>query len=148
VEGAIIIGCGSVVEDHMKPSSSSHVPHSYELGSPTERLVPLSRRNFVALLAALGTQASISRTGVAAEPARDIYVVPNFHPASCGWLTTFSRERVYCANSYITHLDRVDSDPHYAFVLSEINNITAILNFRPERFADLKENYCAHAGCP
>jgi alpha-mannosidase len=81
----------------------------------------------------------MSRSGIATEPARDVYIVPNFHPASCGWLTTFSRERVYCANSYLTHLDRVDTDPHYAFVLSEVNNIIAILNFRPERFADLKK---------
>ena len=36
------------------------------------------RRHFVALLAALGTQASISSTGIAAEPARDVYIVPNF----------------------------------------------------------------------
>ena len=104
-----------------------------------KRRARLSRRDFVALLAALGTQASISRAGIASERARDVYIVPNFHPASCGWLTTFSRERVYCANSYITHLDRVDADSHYAFVLSEINNIVAILNFRPERFADLKK---------
>ena len=75
----------------------------------------------------------------AAQPSRDVYIVPNFHPASCGWLTTFSRERVYCANSYLTHLDRVESDPHYAFVLSEVNNIIAIRNFRPERFAALKK---------
>lgn len=105
---------------------------------PSETSPRLSRRNFVALTAAF-VQASLSRSGRAAEGARDIYIVPNFHPASCGWLTTFSRERVYCANSYLTHLDRVNRDPHYAFVLSEINNIIAILNFRPERFADLKQ---------
>jgi alpha-mannosidase len=74
-----------------------------------------------------------------ASAQRVVYIVPNFHPASCGWLTTFSRERVYCANSYLTHLDRVDTDPNYAFVLSEINNIIAIQNFRPARIADLKQ---------
>lgn len=123
----------------MRHLRSSLLSSSAALPSPAEGCAPLSRRNFVALLAALGTQASIASTGIAAETARDVYIVPNFHPASCGWLTTFSRERVYCANSYITHLDRVDSDPHYAFVLSEINNVIAILNFRPERFADLKK---------
>ena len=66
---------------------------------------------------------------------RKVYLVPNFHPASCGWLTTFSKERVYCANSYLDHLDRVRDDPAYEFVMSEINNIIAIMNFRPERIA-------------
>jgi alpha-mannosidase len=123
----------------MKLLSSSPLSPSASIRPTAKRRGRLSRRDFVALLAVVGTQASISRTGIASERARDVYIVPNFHPASCGWLTTFSRERVYCANSYITHLDRVDTDPHYAFVLSEINNIVAILNFRPERFADLKQ---------
>jgi alpha-mannosidase len=99
----------------------------------------LSRRRFLGLLAvAAGAQAAGPHRAAAAEGERDVYIVPNFHPASCGWLTTFSRERVYCANSYLTHLDRVGTDPHYAFVLSEINNIVAIMNFRPERIAELK----------
>jgi alpha-mannosidase len=67
-----------------------------------------------------------------------VFVVPNFHPASCGWLTDFSKERNYCANSYLDHLDRVADDPDYAFVLSEVNNMIAILNFQPQRFAELK----------
>jgi hypothetical protein len=41
-----------------------------------------------------------------------------------------SRERIYCANSYLTHLDRVDTDPNYAFVPSEINNIIDVLDRR------------------
>jgi alpha-mannosidase len=70
---------------------------------------------------------------------RDLYIVPNFHPASCGWLTTFSKERIYCANSYLSHLDRVRDDPNYEFVLSEINNIIAIMNFQPPRIPELKQ---------
>ena len=73
-----------------------------------------------------------------AAPGRKVYVVPNFHPASCGWLTNFSKERVYCANSYFDHLDKVRDDPQYAFVLSEVNNIIAMMNFKPERMAELK----------
>jgi alpha-mannosidase len=69
---------------------------------------------------------------------RPVYLVPNFHPASCGWLTTFSRERVYCANSYLNHLDRVRDDPNYKFVMSEVNNIIAIMNLRPDRMPDLR----------
>jgi alpha-mannosidase len=67
-----------------------------------------------------------------------VYIVPNFHPASCGWLTNWSLERNYCANSYLDHLDRVRDDPEYAFVLSEVNNLIAILNFEPARFEELK----------
>jgi alpha-mannosidase len=73
-----------------------------------------------------------------ALPAR-VFVVPNFHPASCGWLANWSVERNYCANSYLDHLDRVRDDANYNFVLSECNNMIAIRNFRPERFAELLE---------
>lgn len=73
------------------------------------------------------------------QPPKDVYLVPNFHPASCGWLTTFSKERVYCANSYLDHLDRVKTDPNYKFVLSEVNNMIAIMNFAPARIAEIKQ---------
>lgn len=100
----------------------------------------MNRRRFIRLLAAVTGFGSVaSRRTFAVPTQRKVYIVPNFHPASCGWLTTFSRERVYCANSYLTHLDRVAKDPHYAFVLSEINNIVAIMNFRPERIPELKQ---------
>ncbi|MBI5084581.1 MAG: hypothetical protein HZB13_08290 [Acidobacteria bacterium] len=87
---------------------------------------PISRRSFIAAAAAQSQQ-------------RRIFVVSNFHPASCGWLTNFSMERVYCANTYFDHLDRVRDDPEYAFVLSECNNMIAMLNFKPERAAELKQ---------
>ena len=72
------------------------------------------------------------------QAVRRVFVIPNFHPASCGWLTDFSKERVYCANSYFDHLDRVALDPHYNFVLSECNNLIAMMNFKPERMAELR----------
>ncbi len=68
-----------------------------------------------------------------------VFVVPNFHPASCGWLANWSVERNYCANSYLDHLDRVRDDPNYRFVMSECNNMIAIRNFQPQRFAELRE---------
>ena len=74
-----------------------------------------------------------------AADARPVYVVPNFHPASCGWLTDWSTERNYCANSYFDHLDRVRDDATYNFALSECNNLIAMLNFSPPRFAELKQ---------
>ena len=100
-----------------------------------------NRREFVAGAATLAVsrwalpQPSQSKNDNA--PGRDAYIVSNFHPASCGWLANFSRERVYCVNSYLSHLDRVRDDPQYEFVLSEINNIIGIMNFRPERVAEL-----------
>jgi alpha-mannosidase len=69
----------------------------------------------------------------------EAFIVPNFHPASCGWLTTFSRERVYCANTYLDHLDRVRDDPNYKFALSEVNNMIAIMNFQPQRIEEIKQ---------
>jgi len=103
-----------------------------------------NRREFVAGVATLvGTgllawQIPATASGAAAAP-RDVFIVPHFHPASCGWLTTFSKERVYCANSYLSHLDRVVKDSQYAFVMSEVNNFIAVKNFRPERFDELKQ---------
>jgi alpha-mannosidase len=91
--------------------------------------LPLSRRAFLAVSGA---------AVAAAEPRRVVYVIPNFHPASCGWLTHFSKERVYCANGYFDHLDRVRDDPAYSFVLSECNNMIAMANFQPARLEELK----------
>ncbi|HEX4021692.1 MAG TPA: glycoside hydrolase family 38 C-terminal domain-containing protein [Acidobacteriaceae bacterium] len=100
----------------------------------------LSRRGFLGLLAAVaGNQIIRAESSLAATKQREVYIVSNFHPASCGWLTTFSKERVYCANSYLDHLDRVKADPNYEFVMSEINNIIAIKNFQPERIPELKQ---------
>ena len=75
----------------------------------------------------------------AAELPKTVYLVPNFHPACCGWLTDWSTERNYCANTYLDHLDRVRDDAHYAFALSEVPNMIAILNFHPDRVAELKQ---------
>ena len=100
----------------------------------------LSRRGFLAA-AATATAGlvlkAVGQGGTIAPP--EAVFVCNFHPASCGWLTTFSRERVYCANSYFDHLDRVRDDPNYTFVLSEVNNIIAMMNFKPERIPELKQ---------
>jgi alpha-mannosidase len=69
---------------------------------------------------------------------RPVFVIPNFHPASCGWLTEFSTERNHCAYTYLQHLNRVRDDPTYGFAISEVNNMMAILAFEPERFEELK----------
>lgn len=99
-----------------------------------------NRRMFLAAVTAVtGTAMACCQTMLRSlSEKRDVYIVPNFHPASCGWLTTFSKERSYCANSYLNHLDRVREDSNYEFVLSEINNIIAIMNFQPGRIPELK----------
>jgi alpha-mannosidase len=101
----------------------------------------LNRREFVTAItaAAIGTSVRIPAQSQPAKP-REVFLVPNFHPASCGWLTTFSGERVYCANSYLNQLDRVRDDPNYKFLLSEVNNFVAIMNFKPERVPELKRH--------
>jgi len=101
-----------------------------------------SRREFVAGIATVAVSGLARAQGIGKTTSlvnREMFLVSNFHPASCGWLTNFSKERVYCANSYLTHLDRVRDDPQYQFVMSEVNNIVAIMNFRPERVAELKQ---------
>jgi alpha-mannosidase len=82
---------------------------------------------------------AIEHKGTPLKLPAQVFVVPNFHPASCGWLANWSVERNYCANSYLNHLDRVRDDPNYGFALSECNNLIAIQNFQPQRFAELKE---------
>jgi alpha-mannosidase len=102
----------------------------------------VSRRDFLVGFAAgaVGTIAVGARGAKPPNgtPPRDVYLVPNFHPASCGWLANFSKERVYCANSYLDHLTRVRTDPTYKFVLSEVNNMIAIMNFAPSRIAETR----------
>jgi len=106
--------------------------------------VSISRREFLGGLAGSAAAGMTLNCGghkpAPAESApREAFIVPNFHPASCGWLTTFSKERVYCANTYLDHLDRVRDDPNYKFALSEVDNMIAIMNFQPTRIEEIKQ---------
>jgi alpha-mannosidase len=100
------------------------------------------RRRFLSLaasaLALAFAGSTAARAAEAGPPPRAVHVVPNFHPACCGWLTDFSTERNYCANSYLDHLDRVRDDPTYSFALSEVPNMIAMLEFEPARAAELR----------
>ena len=71
-------------EDPMNFRTHSRLNPSEEVRPPAERGAPLSRRSFVALVAAMGANATVSRPVNAAESGHDVYIVPNFHPASCG----------------------------------------------------------------
>lgn len=113
--------------------------------SETSQQSDFDRRQFLSYLGILslsGLEAD-AQAEDSVEHRRPVFIVPNFHPASCGWLTTFSKERVYCANSYLNHLDRVRDDPKYEFVMSEVNNIIAIMNFQPSRIPELKASVAA-----
>ena len=104
----------------------------------------VSRRKFLGGLAGSAVAGMAPGCGgrkraVPEDVAKEAFIVPCFHPASCGWLTTFSKERVYCANTYLDHLDRVRDDPNYKFVLSEVNNMIAIMNFQPQRIEEIKQ---------
>ncbi len=89
--------------------------------------------------AALPALAQSNPPPASADLSHGVYIVPNFHPASCGWLADFSIERNHCAYSYLAHLDRVRDDPGYAFALSECNNVLAIMAFEPQRIEELKQ---------
>lgn len=90
------------------------------------------------LFFSVDTAISQNQKPILKDTKQSSFVVPNFHPASCGWLTNWSTERNYCANSYLNHLDRVRDDSNYQFVLSECNNLIAIQNFAPQRFEEIK----------
>ena len=98
-----------------------------------------NRRQFLEGLIAAAAVLADGAAAYSDEPATEVFLVPNFHPASCGWLANFSTERLYCANSYMDHLDRVRDDPSYKFALSEVNNMIAIMNFHPDRVDELKQ---------
>lgn len=91
------------------------------------------------IMAASLVMASGAALAQETQQAITVFIVPNFHPASCGWLADWSTERNYCANSYLNHLDRVRDDSTYNFALSECNNLIAIQNFAPQRFEELKQ---------
>ena len=118
------------------------------MASDSNRRSPrISRRAFLAsgavapLLAGAQPASADPLAAGRSDPLQDrrVFVVPVFHPASCGWLANWSRERVYCANSYFDHLDRVRDDPTYAFALSEANNVIAMMNFKPDRAAEIRK---------
>jgi alpha-mannosidase len=55
-----------------------------------------------------------------------------------GWLITYAEERNFGLYSYLAHLDRVAADPQYRFVMSEIPHLVTMMEYEPERLAELK----------
>src|SRR5208282_4920862 len=116
------------------------MPRSEKLMKQESPGMSLNRRQFLGGIAATAVGLTSGRGAeLPAEAVAEVFLVPNFHPASCGWLANFYTERLYCSNSYLDHLDRVRDDPNYKFVLSEVNNMIAIMNFHPERIEEIKQ---------
>jgi alpha-mannosidase len=51
----------------------------------------------------------------------------------------FDTERNYYLDNLLDHLDRLKSDPNYAFAYSEVPNLVTFLQFVPERLDELKQ---------
>jgi alpha-mannosidase len=75
---------------------------------------------------------------VAAAAPVTVYLIPNTHGTVSGWLVDFDVERNTVLNNYLWHLDKVKSDPNYRFAYSEVPNVISLLQFAPERVAEVK----------
>ncbi len=68
-----------------------------------------------------------------------VYLAPNTHGTVSGWLVDFDSERSHVVNNYLSHMDRVASDKNYAMAFSEVPNLMVLMQFVPERMAQLKQ---------
>jgi alpha-mannosidase len=78
-----------------------------------------------------------------AAPADDsrpltVYMAPNTHGTVSGWLVDFDSERSHVVNNYLSHMDRVAADPNYAMAFSEVPNLMVLMQFTPDRMAQLQ----------
>ncbi|MSU65391.1 MAG: hypothetical protein EXS38_04645 [Opitutus sp.] len=67
-----------------------------------------------------------------------VYLAPNTHGTVSGWLVDFDAEKSHVLNNYVSHMDRVASDPNYALSVSEVPNLMALRQFSPPHFAQLQ----------
>jgi alpha-mannosidase len=91
-------------------------------------------RNFVAGFFLCGLAALAAE----AQPL-DVYLAPNTHGTVSGWLVDFDSERSHVVNNYLSHMDRVAADPNYAMAFSEVPNLMVLMQFAPERLAQLQQ---------
>jgi alpha-mannosidase len=87
----------------------------------------------------VGISLLISLAALAAEPPMTVYLAPNTHGTVSGWLVDFDTERSHVVNNYLSHMDRVASDPNYAMAFSEVPNLMVLMQFTPERLAQLQQ---------
>jgi len=73
------------------------------------------------------------------RPQTPLFLIPNFHDASMGWLVSYAEERNFGLYSYLAHLDRVTADPQYKFVMSEIPRLITMMDFEPKRVEELRK---------
>jgi alpha-mannosidase len=67
-----------------------------------------------------------------------VYLAPNTHGTVSGWLVDFDSERSHVVNNYLSHMDRVAADANYAMAFSEVPNLMVLMQFAPERMAQLQ----------
>jgi len=87
----------------------------------------------------LGIFVLIGLAALAAEPPLTVYLAPNTHGTVSGWLVDFDTERSHVVNNYLSHMDRVASDPNYAMAFSEVPNLMVLMQFTPDRLAQLQQ---------
>lgn len=83
---------------------------------------------------------SAAGMGTDEQPAPvTVYLVPNTHGTIGGWLTDFSKERNYCLNNYLDHLDYMRNESDYCLAVSEVPHLISMLQFDPDRMKELKQ---------
>lgn len=85
------------------------------------------RREFAVHLHALAALASTRR----------VYVVAHTHGTVSGWLVPFQTERNYIVNNHVSHIEHLAAASHYAFAASEVPNLIALRQLRPDAFDTL-----------
>lgn len=98
-------------------------------------------RTFLSRLTGRSTTCAAARppSGATRTPRR-VVVVPVTHGTVSGWLVDFDLERNYVVSNHLSHIDRLDSEPRYAFAVSEVPNLMALRRLARERFQRLIEH--------
>jgi len=69
---------------------------------------------------------------------RRVYVIAHTHGTVSGWLVPFQTERNYVVNNHADHLRHLSQSDLYAFAVSEVPNLIALRQLRPDSFELLR----------
>lgn len=85
---------------------------------------------------------AISRVETAScrQITNPIWIVPNTHGTSTGWLTGFAPERNYMVNNYQNHIQAAE-DKKFPFVFSEVPTAIALKNLEPAAYNIMEEKF-------
>jgi len=67
-----------------------------------------------------------------------VYVIAHTHGTVSGWLAPFQTERNYVVNNHVDHLRHLAQSPQYSFACSEVPNLIALKQLRPDAFQTLE----------